>query len=402
MRPADVPELLTVAVLPSSRKFCRSSHIICYWDGGQFVFHNYATGIAAAAHPVACEILDFFADWRTVAELHRHFPEHEAKTLDRVVNLLLRRSLLLRSDRALPERERAMCEFDRWNPPAGFFHSATKDVTYTDPMAGTRALRRQARRWPLPSPVKRLNGRRRFALPPLPTHGEFVRVLLERRTWRRFAAAQLNINHLGTLLGLTAGIQHWVTVPGIGDFALKTSPSGGALHPLELYVVVQAVHGLPRGLYHYRPDIHAVELVTPRRRAVNIERYLPTQNWYQRAGALVFFSAVFKRSIWKYTYARAYRAVLIEAGHLCQTFCLVATWLGLAPFCSMALADRPIEKDLGLDGIRESVLYAAGVGVRPVGADRAMKPDGPPDMVVRANARLTRAVKRDGSSRARD
>jgi hypothetical protein len=31
----------------------------------------------------------------------------------------------------------------------------------------------------------------------------------------------------------------------------------------------------------------------------------------------------------------------------------------------MALADSRIEKDLGIDGITESVLYAAGVGRRP-------------------------------------
>ena len=57
--------------------------------------------------------------------------------------------------------------------------------------------------------------------------------------------------------------------------------------------------------------------------------------------------------------------MLLEAGHVCQTFCLAATWLGLAPFCSMALADAAIEKALGLDGVSESVLYAAGVGRRP-------------------------------------
>jgi hypothetical protein len=55
--------------------------------------------------------------------------------------------------------------------------------------------------------------------------------------------------------------------------------------------------------------------------------------------------------------------VLLNAGHLCQTFCLVATWLGLAPFCTAALKDTLIEKDLGIDGIRESVLYVTEVGV---------------------------------------
>jgi len=64
---------------------------------------------------------------------------------------------------------------------------------------------------------------------------------------------------------------------------------------------------------------------------------------------------------------RAYRVVLLDAGHLCQTFCLVATWLGLAPFCTAALRDTLIEKDLGIDGIREAPLYLAAVGVPPAG-----------------------------------
>ena len=57
--------------------------------------------------------------------------------------------------------------------------------------------------------------------------------------------------------------------------------------------------------------------------------------------------------------------VLLDAGHLCQTFCLVATWLGLAPFCTAALKDTVIETDLGIDGIGESILYIAGVGPQP-------------------------------------
>ena len=85
-------------------------------------------------------------------------------------------------------------------------------------------------------------------------------------------------------------------------------------------------------------------------------------------------TAVFPRVLWRYDYPRAYRAVLIEAGHLCQTFLLTATWLGLAPFCSMALADSRIERDLGVDGVTESVLYAAGVGTRPPGGRPPRRP----------------------------
>ena len=65
--------------------------------------------------------------------------------------------------------------------------------------------------------------------------------------------------------------------------------------------------------------------------------------------------------------------VLAEGGHFCQTFCLTATWQGLAPFCTMALADTTIERALGIDGVSESVLYAAGAGKKTPGratADR--------------------------------
>jgi SagB-type dehydrogenase family enzyme len=106
------------------------------------------------------------------------------------------------------------------------------------------------------------------------------------------------------------------------------------------------------------------------------DELLPTQWWYRDAGALVLLTAVFERTQWRYEGPRAYRAVLIEAGHACQTFCLAATWLGLAPFCSMALADTAIENLLGLDGVSESVLYAAGVGSRPPRSSSSARPPG--------------------------
>jgi SagB-type dehydrogenase family enzyme len=92
---------------------------------------------------------------------------------------------------------------------------------------------------------------------------------------------------------------------------------------------------------------------------------LAGQWWFGDASFVVFMTAVFKRTQWKYDYPRAYRAVLMEAGHLCQTFCLTAAWLGLAPFCTIAFKDSMIEQTLGVDGISESVLYAAGAGERP-------------------------------------
>ncbi len=91
---------------------------------------------------------------------------------------------------------------------------------------------------------------------------------------------------------------------------------------------------------------------------------------------MVFFTSMFAREIWRYPYARAYRATIVEAGHVCQTFLLTATSLGLASYCVMGIADRLIEADLGIDGITESVLYCAGIARMPKGKGPATLPRG--------------------------
>jgi SagB-type dehydrogenase family enzyme len=93
------------------------------------------------------------------------------------------------------------------------------------------------------------------------------------------------------------------------------------------------------------------------------QAYCANQPYVAQASALFIMTGVFARSMWKYRHPRAYRVVLLDAGHLGQTFCLTATRLGLAPFSTAALKDTLIERDLAIDGISESVLYVTGVGM---------------------------------------
>jgi SagB-type dehydrogenase family enzyme len=271
----------------------------------------------------------------------------------------------------VPAAERAMEAWAAWNPAAGFFHHATRDVPFTAPEDIIKRGQRVAPRT-RDDLIKTLPGAPVVQLPDA-ERGGFAEVLLARRTWRQFGAGPIALEQLGTLLQLTAGVQRWEQSMA-GAAVLKTSPSGGATHPGELYAFALDVTGLARGLYHYRADRNALELIRSGGERDEVERYLPTQWWYRDAAVVVFFTAVFARSFWRYNYARAYRALLIEAGHQCQTFCLTATSLGLAPFSVMALADSAIEHDLGLDGTTESVLYAAGVGRKPAGVDWAPYP----------------------------
>jgi SagB-type dehydrogenase family enzyme len=356
------------------RRYRRSRQLVCHWTHDGFSIANYATGLQTAGSPLTAEVLDFFGDWRTLDELGAHLPQFSRPALAAAVRILHKCTLLERSD-APRAAARAHESWATWDPAAGFFHFSTKDVPFgRDHETGEREFREHVKSHPMPPAVVRRRGAPFRALPAASRTGEFREVLEARRTWRRFGRRPLDLASLGTLFDLTFRIKEWMPVEGQGRVPLKTSPSGGARHPLEAYVLARKVRGLAPGLYHYRPDRHGLERLTKTATPGQIEDYLPSQYWYRGAAALVLITAVFERSRWRYDYPRGYRAVLIEAGHFCQTFLLAATWLGLAPFCSMALADSRIEGDLRIDGVAESVIYAAGVGTRPPGVARAQTP----------------------------
>jgi SagB-type dehydrogenase family enzyme len=164
------------------------------------------------------------------------------------------------------------------------------------------------------------------------------------------------------------------------EVLFKTSPSGGACHPIEGYVLALRVAGLEPGFYHYSPQTGRLHLVRKGATSRQAVTYLAGQSWFAGAAAVVFMTAVLPRIWWRYDHPRAYRAALVEAGHVCQTFCLVATWLGLAPFCTMALEDTRIEQALRLDGVGEILLYAAGVGSLPRDGRWVQWPGNRPDL----------------------
>jgi SagB-type dehydrogenase family enzyme len=280
--------------------------------------------------------------------------------------MLAHHSLLQRQGSRLPPGERELRAWSEWNPAAGFFHLSTKDLPFErDAAKEFRGLLRLAKSKPMPKPIKRYPQAQQVRLPAPTFNSEFSRALTDRRTWRKFSKKPVELSLLGNLLGLTWGVRRWVEIPMVGTVAVKSSPSGGALHPIEAYVLARNVNGLRSGLYHYSAADHRLELLRRGADSRQITEYLANQFWYGGAAFVVFMTAVFARTRWKYDYARAYRAVLIEAGHLCQTFCLTATRLGAAPFCTMAFADSKIEKALGVDGIAESAIYVTGAGLRP-------------------------------------
>jgi SagB-type dehydrogenase family enzyme len=356
------------ALSPSQNlvRYRRLSPLVLYWQSDQLVFENFAIRERITADAVVCEILQFCSEWRSLSEVESHLKKYSKPSLLQTLNQLASHGLVERSDKRRDPRLKLMDTWNAWNPAAGFFHFSTKDQQFDeDPWASIRTLQKHAKSRPMPVPVKKYKNVPRVELPRAEAATEFPRVLKERRTWRKYSADAVPLEALAATLELTFGIQSWAHLPGLGRAATKTSPSGGSLHPIEAYVLARRVKGLRQGIYHYNGARHSLEWLRGGIAKQDLQRSLGHQHWFADTAFLVLMTAVFGRTQWKYDFARVYRAILLEAGHLCQTFCLTATWLGLAPFCTIALADTKWESLLGIDGITESVIYAAGAGMRP-------------------------------------
>lgn len=338
---------------------------MCYWEGRTLILHDYRAGRRIEAAPLVIDVLDAFDTWRPAAHAASRAPGVPPADLERLLAALADAGLLERTVGRPPAP--VDDGWAPWLPAAGFFHSATRDVAFSPRDDANAFLARKAERTPPPPPVTQSahEAHAFLVLPPPERRGELRETLRARRTWRRFGREPLALETLSELLGLTWGVQAWIDVPRVGRIPLKTSPSGGARHSIEAYVVVRNVDGAPPGVYHYDSAAHALAPLGGPVPTKTLHTFVAQQKWMAGAAALIFMTAVFARVQWRYPSARAYRTVIAEAGHHAQTFCLLATARGLAPFCTMALADTAVERALGVDGAREAVMYAVGVGRRP-------------------------------------
>lgn len=155
--------------------------------------------------------------------------------------------------------------------------------------------------------------------------------------------------------------------PGV-QLLKKGVPSAGGLHPTEAYLLVQRVEGVAPGLYHYRPVDHALEPIrglSADEAAALARRFVAAQAYFVDAHVIVIPTCRFRRNFWKYrNHAKAYRAVILDVGHLSQTLYLSATELGLAAFITAAINEVDIEEAFGLDALEEGPLAVCGFGIR--------------------------------------
>jgi putative peptide maturation dehydrogenase len=317
---------------------------------------------------------------RVLSELRPHAEQSREALIERygmtVIDRLIETGLLLGDHPAHAEfriRDDAYVQVDWWTP-AAVAHSfgrwravdAQADIDRDGPGSTAKLMEDQG---PPPPETLELRPLDSWQVLPAPKKSALDDLLASRTTCRNFDPDfRLPLNDVSAILHrvFAAQAQHELAP---GAVALKkNSPSGGGLHPVEAFVLVQCVEGLAPGLYHYHSTAHALEPMRalPVAEAATLAQELVAgQTWFANAPLLVLMAARFQRNFWKYrNHSKAWRVIQLDAGHLSQNFYLSATEFGYGAFITGAINDDVAERAFELDGISVGALAVCGLGRR--------------------------------------
>lgn len=186
----------------------------------------------------------------------------------------------------------------------------------------------------------------------------FTAVLEERRSVREYGEAPLTKQQLGEFLYRVARFKHLIPQQANDQEAgLRPYPSGGAIHELEIYPIIDRCEGLSPGLYHYNALEHSLDKLADRNDLVDTLLNLAWLTADRKSRPQVYFgiTARFQRLQWKYE-SIVYCLILKHVGIVFQTMYLVATAMGLAP-CALGGGNSELFKNaVGLDPYAEALV----------------------------------------------
>jgi SagB-type dehydrogenase family enzyme len=187
---------------------------------------------------------------------------------------------------------------------------------------------------------------------------------MRRRTHYSFSGGGLDISTLARLLRIGDGVVGSVTDSSGFEWQRRTAPSGGALYPIEMFLMVLTVEGLAAGIYHYDSPRHILSLVSSEAPLNVIQASTALGDLARGASCCIALVAVLPRIKVKYG-ERGYRFALLEAGHIAQNLLLGAEMLDLNAIPLGGYLDDHINDALRLDGCDEVAIYLLLVGRRP-------------------------------------
>jgi len=183
-----------------------------------------------------------------------------------------------------------------------------------------------------------------------------IPLLQNRRSLRKYSSTPASIHDLAFMLWASQGI-----TAQAGKYFFRTSPSGGALYPIETYLSIHSINNVQAGLYHFDPELFQLERLTENSMADDIAKGCLNQKFVGLSAVTFIWSGVFYRNMNKYG-DRGLRYILLDAGHICQNVLMAAEAVGCGGCPVAAFFDDELNSILNIDGDEESVLYLASIG----------------------------------------
>ncbi len=183
-----------------------------------------------------------------------------------------------------------------------------------------------------------------------------------RKSRRNFSNEPLTVEELSFLLWATQGVKEVIKRFDKAYATLRTVPSAGARHAFETYLVVHNISGLEPGVYRYLPIEHKmVHLYSDKNLKGKIIKATLGQEFTGNCSVVFIWSCVAYRGEWRY-FTAAHKAMLLDAGHVCQNLYLACEDIG-AGTCAIAAYDQEkVDALIGVDGLEEFTIYLSPVG----------------------------------------
>ena len=183
--------------------------------------------------------------------------------------------------------------------------------------------------------------------------------LNNRRSRRNYRNRELSAEQLSQILWAAYGITEPANQPSLRG-GLRTSPSAGALYPLEIYAVVGNVNGIEAGVYKYDSREHRIVRTIGGDIRNELRAAALGQAMVGEAPVTIVYTAVFSRITGRYG-QRGERYAWIEVGHSAQNIYLQAEALGLGTCAVGAFMDIRVSELLQFPA-EEEPLYLMPVG----------------------------------------
>lgn len=142
---------------------------------------------------------------------------------------------------------------------------------------------------------------------------------------------------------------------------LRATPSAGGLYPIELYWALFDVPGIEPGLYFFHPANLSLVPVWCGAFRPDLTALFGNHPALANAPALALLTGQFGRGAWRYK-ERAYRRMLLDAGHLTGNLELALAAEGLTPLPLPSFHDQGVSDLFFLDRDEEVPLLGLAVG----------------------------------------